>query len=179
MNNFKEALIKLKLGSVIAYPSEGVWGLGCDPKNKIAVCDLLKLKKRPLEKGLVIVAGEFDQLKPYFEANKYKTKLMTKWPGPHTWVVPTKTTPNWITGEHSSVALRLSNHPIIVSLCNLFGGPIISTSANLQGHEPAKSKEEVQMLFKDIALVEGNLGKLQGSTPIQDIETDRWIRHSE
>ena len=107
---------------------------------------------------------------------KYKIKLMTRWPGAHTWVVPTKTTPSWIMGKHSSVALRVSNHPVILSICKLFGGAIVSSSANLQGQPPARSKKEVQKFFKGIPLVEGDLGSIKGSTPIQDIETDKWIR---
>ena len=176
MNGLKEALMELKLGRVIAFPSEGVWGLGCDPENENAVKKLLCLKQRESDKGLILVGGNLDQMEAYIEIKKYKIKLMTRWPGAHTWVVPTKTTPSWIMGKHSSVALRVSNHPVILSICKLFGGAIVSSSANLQGQPPARSKKEVQKFFKGIHLVEGDLGSIKGSTPIQDIETDKWIR---
>jgi len=179
VTGLNEALVELKLGRVIAYPSEGVWGLGCDPENETAVNKLLCLKQRESDKGLILVGGSLDQMEAYIEVKKYKTKLMTKWPGAHTWIVPTKTTPPWIMGRHSSVALRVSNHPVILSICKLFGGAIVSSSANVQGQLPARSKKEVQKFFKGIPLVEGDLGNIKGSTPIQDIETGRWIRRQE
>ena len=75
MEGFKEALNDLRLGEVIAYPSEGVWGLGCDPRNKKAVLKLLNLKKRPMDKGLILVASNISQMEPYIDLRKYKTKL--------------------------------------------------------------------------------------------------------
>lgn len=179
MNAIEQALEKLNEGEVVAYPSEGVWALGCDPKNEIAVRELLRLKKRPLEKGLILVGANLKQMEPYIEVKKYQTKLMTKWPGAHTWVVPTKATPPWIRGRHTSVALRVSNHPVISSLCKLFGGAIVSSSANLEGDLPARSINQVLKFFNGIASVEGNLGSLKGATPIQDVETDEWIRAPE
>ena len=67
MEGFKEALNDLRLGKVIAYPSEGVWGLGCDPRNKEAVLKLLNLKKRPMDKGLILVASNISQMEPYID----------------------------------------------------------------------------------------------------------------
>ena len=147
MGILEEALNDLRLGKVIAYPSEGVWGLGCDPENKEAVSFLLKLKKRPIEKGLILVGSNLDQMKPYIDIEKYKSKLMTKWPGAHTWIVPTKTAPKWIIGDFSSIALRLTDHPTIKDICEGFGGAIVSSSANLQGHAVAMTKEDVKNLI--------------------------------
>ena len=176
MKGLEEALLDLKLGKVIAYPSEGVWALGCDPKNEIAVNKLLSLKKRLLEKGLILVGASLDDMEPYIEVKKYKTKLMTKWPGAHTWVVPTKKAPSWITGKHPSVAVRVSNHPVIFLICESFGKAIVSTSANFEGSSPARSKREVQKLFKEITIIEGSLGGLEGPTPIQNVVTKEWLR---
>ena len=176
MKGLEEALVDLKLGKVIAYPSEGVWALGCDPKNENAVNKLLSLKKRPLEKGLILVGGSLDDMKPYIEVKKYQTKLMTKWPGAHTWVVPTSTTPSWISGNNSTVALRVSNHPVILLICKLFKGAIVSSSANLNGSPPARSKKDIKKFFKGVSSIEGKLGRLNRPTPIQDVETGRWLR---
>ena len=107
MKGLEEALLDLKLGKVIAYPSEGVWALGCDPKNEIAVNKLLSLKKRLLEKGLILVGASLDDMEPYIEVKKYKTKLMTKWPGAHTWVVPTKKAPSKQNSTSESLAILL------------------------------------------------------------------------
>ena len=153
MEGFKEALNDLRLGKVIAYPSEGVWGLGCDPRNKEAVLKLLNLKKRPMDKGLILVASNISQIEPYIDLKKYKKKLMTKWPGPHTWVVPTKTVPKWIRGEFTSVALRLTEHPVLKLICEDFQSAIVSSSANLQGESPSSTKEEVKRIFKDVSII--------------------------
>ena len=176
MNGLDEALVDLKQGKVIAYPSEGVWGLGCDPVNEEAVYRLLKLKNRPVSKGLILVGSKLEQMKPYVNINKYKAKLITKWPGPHTWIVPTRTTPSWIRGNYDSVALRVSNHPIIIEICNKFGGVMVSTSANMKGKKPVTTQQEVEELFEGLSIVEGSLGTLNSPTPIQDIQTDKWIR---
>ena len=155
MEGFKEALNDLRLGKVIAYPSEGVWGLGCDPRNKEAVLKLLNLKKRPMDKGLILVASNIRQMETYIDLKKYKKKLMTKWPGPHTWVVPTKTAPKWIRGEFTSVALRLTEHPVLKLICEDFQGAIVSSSANLQGESPSSTKEEVKRIFKNVSIIGG------------------------
>ena len=176
MNGLDEALVDLKQGKVIAYPSEGVWGLGCDPVNEEAVYRLLKLKNRPVSKGLILVGSKLEQMKPYININKYKAKLITKWPGPHTWIVPTRTTPLWIRGNYDSVAVRVSNHPIIIEICNKFGGVMVSTSANMKGKKPVTTQQEVEELFEGLSIVEGCLGTLNSPTPIQDIQTDKWIR---
>ena len=176
MNGLDEALVDLKQGKVIAYPSEGVWGLGCDPVNEEAVYRLLKLKNRPVSKGLILVGSKLEQMKPYVNINKYKAKLITKWPGPHTWIVPTRTTPLWIRGNYDSVAVRVSNHPIIIEICNKFGGVMVSTSANMKGKKPVTTQQEVEELFEGLSIVEGSLGTLNSPTPIQDIQTDKWIR---
>ena len=176
MNGLDEALVDLKQGKVIAYPSEGVWGLGCDPQNEEAVYRLLKLKNRPVSKGLILVSGKLEQMKPYININKYKVKLMTKWPGSHTWVVPTEITPNWITGKNKSVAIRMSSHPIIKEICKKFRGAIVSTSANIQGERPLMTKEEIQGVFGDLTIVDGVVGSHKGPTPIQDVETNKWLR---
>ena len=78
MNGLDEALVDLKQGKVIAYPSEGVWGLGCDPVNEEAVYRLLKLKNRPVSKGLILVGSRLEQMKPYININKYKYKYNYK-----------------------------------------------------------------------------------------------------
>ena len=115
-------------------------------------------------------------MKPYININKYKTKLITKWPGPHTWIVPTRTTPFWIRGNYDSVAVRVSNHPIIIEICNKFEGAMVSTSANMKGKTPVTTQQEVEELFAGLSIVEGSLGALNSSTPIQDIQTGKWIR---
>ena len=177
MSILKEIFLQNK---AFAHPTEGVWGLGCNPFSKEAVENLFSLKKRPKEKGVIILAGHIDQLDHFLESlpeEKIKT-LFTKWPGPHTWLIPsTAITPIWLQGKSGSIAVRLSNHPTVRSITQELGSSICSTSANLSGNEPAKNPDEIKKVFgKDLYIVEGALGKLKKPTPVQDLETGKWIR---
>ncbi|ENY6666857.1 L-threonylcarbamoyladenylate synthase, partial [Pseudomonas aeruginosa] len=122
-------------GGVIAYPTEAVWGLGCDPWNEDAVYRLLALKARPVEKGLIVVAANIHQLDFLLEdlPDVWLDRLAGTWPGPNTWLVPhQERLPEWVTGVHDSVAVRVTDHPLVQELCHLTG-PLISTSANPAG----------------------------------------------
>lgn len=131
----------LHQGKVIAYPTEAVFGLGCDPDNEQAVMKLLAIKQRPINKGLILIAADYQQLLPYIDDNqltsRQKTNILATWPGGTTWVMPAAhNTPHWLTGDFSSIAVRVSAHPVVKQLCQAFGKPIVSTSANLSG-QPA------------------------------------------
>ena len=171
----------LQQGGVIAYPTEGVYGFGCNPFNQSAVIRLLTIKQRELQKGLILVAESWSQLTRYVEPipEDRLAPVKATWPGPATWVFPAqKSTPDWIRGAHNSVAVRVSMHPIIRQLCHEFKGPIISTSANRQGEEPATSYEEVCSQFKEQLdmIIAGEVGPLQGPTPIRDALTGELLR---
>ena len=164
-------------GGVIAYPTEAVYGLGCDPDNDDAIEKLLELKQRPWQKGLILVASDFSQLKPYIDESQLSAEQLQrafdKWPGPFTFIMPIK--PNLsrlLCGQFNSLAVRVSNHPDVQVLCQALGKPIVSTSANLTGQEPAMTAAEVIQQFdgKIDALVTGELGsELKPSTIIDAI----------
>lgn len=131
----------LARGGVIAYPTEGVWGLGCDPFDRAAVLRLLDIKQRTVEKGVILIASDVSQLDPIVDwttlPQARREAVMASWPGPNTWVMPAHpNVPAWITGAHASVAVRVSAHAQIIALCAAFGGALVSTSANLSG-QPA------------------------------------------
>ena len=133
----------LKNEEVIAYPTEAVFGVGCDPDSETAVSRLLVLKQRPVEKGLILIAASYEQLKPYIDDSMLtpaqRETIFSVWPGPVTFVFPAKpTTPRWLTGRFDSLAVRVTDHPLVVALCLAFGKPLVSTSANLTG-QPAMS----------------------------------------
>ncbi len=137
-------------GGVIAYPTEAVWGLGCDPKNTHAIERILALKDRPWQKGLVLVAADFSQLEPWLEplSQEDLAKVQATWPGHVSWVLPCKPwVPACLKGEHSSLAVRVSAHPLVRALCAQTG-PLVSTSANPATLEPARSQQEVEQYFK-------------------------------
>ena len=140
-----EAATTLHRGGVIAYPTEAVWGLGCDPSNEAAVARLLALKQRPVDKGLILVAGTLEQFHGLLDWDALPTDrseaVFASWPGPHTWIVPTSgRVPHWITGAHDGVAVRVSAHPQVVALCDAFGGPLVSTSAVFRPSRPASAR---------------------------------------
>jgi L-threonylcarbamoyladenylate synthase len=171
----------LRAGGVIAYPTEGVWGLGCDPDNREAVLRLLALKRRDPAKGLIQVAATVGQFAPYLrdlDEDAWR-RLHSSWPGPATWLVPDKTiAPEWIRGRHHSVALRVSAHAQIAALCRAFGGPIVSTSANPSRRPAARSALQVRRYFPqqlDYVLC-GKLGGQRGPTAIRDLRSDKILR---
>jgi L-threonylcarbamoyladenylate synthase len=177
------AVRSLQNGGVIAYPTEAVWGLGCDPFNEAAVMRLLGIKQRDVAKGLILVAGsrtQFDGLLDWdlLPADRLAA-VEASWPGPNTWIVPaTPRVPPWITGTHSGVAVRVSAHPIVAALCGKFGGPLVSTSANRAGESPAFHRHELDpvLLAQLDGLSEGETGGLDAPTAIRDAATGAVLR---
>jgi len=168
-------------GAVIAYPTEGVWGLGCAPESTSAVQRLLEIKQRPKEPGLILVAAEIEQFEPYLSGitPDQRKKLEARWPGPVTFVVPdTGFCPEIIKGHHTTVALRVSAHPIVRALCRLKQGPLVSTSANRRGEPPAMSQGEVFAMFGDLLdfVIPGALGGAAGPSEIVDLVSGRVLR---
>jgi L-threonylcarbamoyladenylate synthase len=175
------AVRALRAGGVIAYPTEGVWGLGCDPHNPAAVLQLLALKHRAMAKGLLLVAADIEQFAPYLAGLSVaqQQRLRDSWPAPLTWLVPNNgAAPDWIGGSHASVALRVSAHPLVAALCRAFGGPLVSTSANPSGRPAALNAVRVRRYFgADLDFIlNGELGGQRGPTPIRDLITDKFLR---
>ena len=170
-------------GGVIAYPTEAVWGLGCDPRNEAAVLRLLVLKQREVDKGLIVIATDEAQLSPYIDMaaldEAQRVAVRASWPGPHTWIVPASANaPAWITGTHTGIAVRVSAHPTVIALCNAFGGALVSTSANRAGDPAPSSRDALDHLI--VAGVDavsgGDTGELQRPTAIRDARSGDWLR---
>ncbi len=174
------AVKSIKTQGVIAYPTEGVWGLGCDPFSRSAVDKLLNLKKRPVEQGLLLVGGHISQFDVFLEGleRKYYEELDRVWPGPTTFLVPDNgSSPRWVVGKHKTLGLRISDHPAIKSLCALTG-PLISTSANISGLPPVESAEAIRQVFREDIdyILDGELGELGKPTQIKNIMTGEILR---
>ena len=178
--HIQSAAQRIQQGGVIACPTEAVWGLSCDPWNQAAVQRILDLKTRPMHKGLILVAAstnQFDFVLKGLDAQQLE-QLKHSWPGPNTWLVPHHNRlPQWITGEHSSVALRVSSHPLLQALCQLTG-PLVSTSANPTGLEPALNKAEIDAYFPQQldAVLDAPLGGHNRPSCIRDLLTGEIIR---
>ncbi len=177
----RQIAVQLRHGAVIAYPTESVWGLGCDPWCEPAVMRLLGLKHRAVDKGLILVAADMAQLAPFLRhlTPQQLQPLQASWPGPVTWLVPDQgIAPAWIRGRFDSVALRLTDHPLVVGLCRAFGGPLVSTSANPQGKPPALNAIKVRSYFGHQldAIAPGLVGKLAKPSEIRDLRTGKIVR---
>ncbi|GGD39517.1 L-threonylcarbamoyladenylate synthase type 1 TsaC [Franconibacter pulveris 1160] len=172
----------LKQQQVIAYPTEAVFGVGCDPDSEVAVNRLLTLKQRPVEKGLILIAASFEQLKPYIDDTalneEQRETVFSCWPGPVTFVFPAKpSTPRWLTGKFDSLAVRVTDHPLVVQLCEAFGKPLVSTSANLTGLPPCRTAQEVLEQFGDaFPVLKGSTGGRQNPSEIRDALTGELFR---
>ena len=167
----------------MAYPTEAVYGLGCDPFNTTAVLRLLKLKCRSMEKGLILVAAHLSQLEPFVDvaSKSMRRKITATWPGPVTWVLPSKSqVPIVLTGAHNTLAVRVSAHPVVQALCREINQPIVSTSANLESSPPARSALAVRRIFKQNVdfILHGTVNRGAKPTEIRDAMTDRVLRHS-
>jgi L-threonylcarbamoyladenylate synthase len=171
----------LRAGGIVAYPTEGVYGLGCDPLDPRAVQRLLELKGRSARKGLILIAADFAQVRPFLQPldKRLSRRLRDGWPGPVTWVLPAAPAiPTWLTGGRGTVAVRVTAHPVAAALCRSFGRALVSTSANRSGRRPARSALAVRRLFGDAVdqVLHGRLGGLRGPTPIRDGTTGLLLR---
>jgi L-threonylcarbamoyladenylate synthase len=175
------AINSLRQGQVIAYPTEAVYGFGCDPFQHEAVIRLLQLKHRSADKGFILVAAHWRQLEALVAPipPRALAQILATWPGPYTWVFPASDlAPAWICGPGRTVALRISAHAVVQELCEGFGGPIVSTSANREGEPPLRDYRAVQIMFgKQIAvIVPGKVGGQIKPTVIRDAISGAIIR---
>nr|WP_297400846.1 L-threonylcarbamoyladenylate synthase [uncultured Marinobacter sp.] len=172
----------VRQGGVIAYPTEAVWGLGCDPWNLEAVERILALKQRPMDKGVILVASSVAQVQFLLSAlpPPLQREAERHWPGPVTCLLPDvrQQIPEWVRGRHSSIAVRVSAHPVVRALCDAVGGPLVSTSCNPAGRQPARHVWQVRRYFGDglDRIVPGALGGRRQPSRILDIVSGQQLR---
>lgn len=171
----------LAAGGVIAYPTEGVWGLGCEPLNRHACERIVRMKGRGRGKGFILIASEFDQVLPFLaHISKPKLKpVFATWPGPVTWLLPAASwVPAHLTGGRDTLAVRVTAHALARALCAQYGGPVVSTSANASGRPPLRSLLHVQRQFGTRVdyILPGALGGRTKPTQIRDFATRNVVR---
>ncbi|MCF6324665.1 MAG: Sua5/YciO/YrdC/YwlC family protein [Gammaproteobacteria bacterium] len=173
----------IRRGGVIAYATEAVYGLGCDPRNSSAVKRLLQLKQRKPEKGLILIASAFEQIEPFILPLDTKTqkRIDKTWPGATTWLLPVRPeVPHWITGGHKKIAIRITAHPQASALCEALGGALVSTSANRHKQQAARTTMQVRRIFTDQLdyILPGKVGAQDNPTEIRDAESNQTVRAS-
>jgi L-threonylcarbamoyladenylate synthase len=173
----------LRAGGLVVYPTEAVWGLGCDPFHDAALGRLLQVKQRAEAKGLILIAAELAPLAPLLDLEALpdarRAAVLASWPGPHTWALPcTDRVPARLRGAHDTLAARITAHPVAAALCRAFGAPLVSTSANLSGEPPAHRRGELdpRLLALVDGVVEGETGDLERPTPIRDARSGELLR---
>jgi len=177
----RQSVHALQQGGVIAYPTESVFGLGCDPDTPDAVQRILALKQRPIEKGLILIAASFDQVKKYLQpvSPDIQQRVFATWPGPHTWLWPVNDdVPELLRGHYSTLAIRVSAHPVVQQICNSLGKAIVSTSANPAGKPPACNADEIRQYFDERLdfIIDTGTGECGSPTEIRDAMSNRIIR---
>ena len=171
VSELEQATAALRQGGIVAHATEGVWGLACDPRSVAAVKKILDIKQREREKGLILIGGVLE----YFEQELLGVKpgknkeIVGSWPGHHTWILPNLRHYNdWVTGGRDSVACRVPGHKQARELSIKFGGPVVSTSANLSGQAALTSEKAVRDTFKGILdyILPGEVGNADGPSNI-------------
>jgi L-threonylcarbamoyladenylate synthase len=179
--HLQQATRYLKNGGIIAYPTEAIYGLGCDPLNEAAVARLLCLKQRPWQKGLILIAADYAALEIFLEplTPVLQQRVFPTWPGPVTWLLPARASvPLGLRGQSSQLAVRVTAHPQVVALCTHWGGAIVSTSANRSGRPAAKTALQVRRIFGSHIdyIVSGQVGGRLRPSEIREALTNTVLR---
>lgn len=178
-----QAVQALHSGHIIAYPTEAVWGIGCDARQSKAVHFLLAAKQRSVEKGLIILVDQLDRIHHWLDWQRLTPErthdILTSWPGPYTWVLPcTQHAPVWLTGRHSAIAVRISAHPLVAQLCCHWQAPLVSTSANRTGQSPVTHRHAIDPVIQQhcIGYLPGQTQTHARPTQIRDAQTGQILR---
>jgi L-threonylcarbamoyladenylate synthase len=179
--HIREAVRHIAAGGVIAYPTDTVYGLGCNPFNAAAVLHLLALKHRSPEHGVILVGSDLKQFQPFLlPLDKATRNRVTRSNGrPVTWVLPCQPdTPTWLTGQYDTLAIRVTHHPVATALCECWGGPLVSSSANIHNRQPATSPLTVRKTFHGQLdyILHGPAGASNIPSTIRDAITGEVLR---
>lgn len=166
-------------GGIIAYPTEGVFGLGCLPDDVSAVERILRLKRRDVGKGLILIASDMDQLAGWVSLPDGRSVPEPDPSHPVTWIVPPgPCVPPVILGQHKNLAMRITSNPIAAAICDAVDSPIVSTSANLSGKPTARNRFALRRQFGAHVdyIVPGDCGPASGASEIRDLSTGKVLR---
>jgi len=177
----QQAVNIIQNGGVIAYATEAVYGLGCDPDNDHAIEHILEIKGRNAKQGFILIASEVNQLKKYLgelNANEKKA-LATSWPKPTTLILTANDSiSDLITGGRSTIAVRITSHHDTKKLCEALGHPLISTSANLSGQPAIRNVWQLEKVFATNVnyIFPSSLGRANKPSTIINASTGQVLR---
>ena len=179
----RRAAALIRAGGVLAYPTESVWGLGCNPLDEDAVRRILAIKQRPADTGFILIAADYHQVRPWLKpvSHEIEARMTASWPGPVTWVAPAEPwVPDWVHGGRRTVAVRVTSHRLCADLCRATGHAIVSTSANRSTRPAARTGAQVRRWFGgEVDLIlNGPTGGRDRPTEIRDAISGLRIRAS-
>ena len=166
-------------GGIIAYPTEGVFGLGCLPDNHAALQRLLAIKQRDVAKGLILIASNNDQLDGWLSLPDGQALPPPDPAHPVTWIVPPGPKVGiLVRGDNPGVAIRLTSNPVAAAICDAVDSPIVSTSANLSGKPVARNRFVLRRQFMQRVdyIVPGDCGPSSGPSEIRDFLSGKVLR---
>jgi L-threonylcarbamoyladenylate synthase len=166
-------------GGVIAYPTEGVFGLGCLPDDIDAVERILRIKRRSPRKGLILIAARPGQLDAWIDPAVSGALPEPDPRRPVTWIVrPAAQVPAIVTGDNPGLAVRITTNPTAAAICDAVGMPIVSTSANIAGRPVARNRFILRRNFGRLVdfVVPGECGPASGPSEIRELDTGRVLR---
>jgi L-threonylcarbamoyladenylate synthase len=175
----KHAAEVLYSGGVIAYPTEGVYGLGCLPDEGSAVERVLRLKQRAASKGLILIAAEAEQLDGWIDLPVGRSLPNPDPAHPITWIVPPGPFVHpLLRGENVGIAVRLTTNAVARALCNTVDSPLVSTSANLSGRPTTRNRYVLRRQFirRVDYIVPGDCGPVDGPSEIREFLTGGVLR---
>ncbi len=168
-------------GGVIAYPTEGVYGLGCMPDDAGAILRILSIKHRDPGKGLILIASDRAQFNDWLDVSGSKIPEPDA-SCPTTWIAPARPGLSaLVTGHRQSLAIRITTHPIATAICDAVESPIVSTSANQAGRPVARNRIVLQRNFGACVdyIVPGDCGPASGPSEIRHLKTGMVLRPRE
>ena len=171
---------RLRAGGLIAYPTRASFGLGCLPHQAKALRRLIRLKRRPIHKGMIVVADTQARLQSLIGSlsTEQQHKLNEKWPGNWTWLVPAShlALPA-LKGKSKSIAVRVDSFPPVQALCRQLKTALVSTSANRSGHKPIRTMHEIRKRFgQSVTLISGRCQKGARASTIADLLSLKVLR---
>ena len=165
-------------GGVIAYPTEGVFGLGCMPDDVTAIARILAIKNRDPNMGLILIASNKEQLNDWIDPDASSIPAADA-SQPTTWIAPAQAQVSaLVRGDHSGIAVRLTTNATAAAICDAVDSPIISTSANVTGQPVVRNRYVLRRRFGACVdyIVPGDCGQASGPSEIRDLATGKVLR---
>lgn len=161
----RQAADKIKTGAIVVFPTTDLYGLGVDAFNSKAIAKVFQIKKRPLDKPLLVLIPNLDYLSQIvIDITETASKLISKfWPGGLTLIFKAHhNVPKILTAGSNKIGVRLPVHPVAAKLVRAVGGPVTATSANLAGTPGCSSIDQIDAGILDQVDLLINHGSLRG-----------------